>query len=241
MLCIIKSMNQKFVVIIPCFNESKTILKVVQDIYELELDLKIFLIDDGSTDNFKNIDFSKYKSKIKIINHQDNLGKGAAIKTGIRALDGLNVETKVILFDADDEIDVEALPKILEMYNNNSDCKIIYGSRYLNKTINEYFNYGILRFFANKFLTTFINLRLGLKLTDMETAVKSFEYSLIKDKNIKSDGFEIEPEITLILHSQNLKFYEIPIKYQPRSKAEGKKISFFDGIKTIRYIYTNAR
>ena len=71
-------MNQKFVVIIPCFNEIKTILKVVQDIYELELDLKIFLIDDGSTDNFKNIDFSKYKSKIKIINHQDNLGKGAA-------------------------------------------------------------------------------------------------------------------------------------------------------------------
>lgn len=242
MLIRIKFMTTaEYVIIIPCYNEDPTILKVVREIFKLNKNLEILLINDGSTDSFEDIDFTPFKSRLKIINHLETLGKGAAIKTGIKVLKRTNPNCKVILFDADDEIGSEAITTIINFYSQNKKCKVIFGSRYLGNNFYQNLNYGIIRFIANKTLTKLANYKLELKLTDMETAVKSFYINLIDETKLISNGFEIEPEITMMLSKTKENIFEIPITYNPRTKNEGKKISFKDGLKTLNYIFRNAK
>ncbi len=231
--------ESKYTVLIPCFNEDSTILKVVTEIYEINHSLDILLIDDGSTDKFNNINFAPYSKRLKVIAHQTNLGKGAAIKTGLREISKKNPRSKVILFDADNEIESEAILRIINFFENEG-VQIIYGSRYLGNKLSKNLSSGILRFVANKILTGIVNFKFNLKLTDMETAVKSFSIDLINERDLHSDGFEIEPEITILLSKTGADIHEIPIKYKARSKNEGKKISFKDGVKTLNYLFKNA-
>ena len=120
--------------------------------------------------------------------------------------------------------------KILLIFTQNENCDILFGSRFLEP--NKIQKYGLFKVVINSTLTQLGNLFMKSNLTDMETAVKSFKTKFIKTLNLKSNGFEIEPEITYQL-SKLSNIFEIPIDYKPRTKKEGKKISFMDGFKTI--------
>jgi len=232
--------ESKYTILIPCFNEDSTILKVVSEIYDKNQLVDILLIDDGSTDNFKSIDFTPYAKRLKVITHHTNLGKGAAIKTGLKEINKKDPSSKVILFDADNEIESEAITRIINYFFENEGVQIIYGSRYLGNKLSKNLSSGLLRLVANKILTGIVNFKFNLRLTDMETAVKSFTINLINERDLISDGFEIEPEITIQLSRTGEDIHEIPIRYKARSKNEGKKISFKDGVKTLIYLIKNA-
>ena len=146
-----------------------------------------------------------------------------------------------IFFDGDDEIPTYVIEQIIETYEKNQNTNAIFGSRFLDFPLANIINMGIHRYIANKILTGIINFKFKQKLTDMETALKSFKiYNLNIDK-LEADGFEIEPEVTKLLIQSNINIKEIPVKYSPRSRSEGKKISFLDGFKTLKYLISDVK
>ena len=124
------------------------------------------------------------------------------------------------------------------MYED-SDIEIVFGSRFLEMNNIKKFQMGIHRYLANLLLTSFANFIFKQKLTDMETAVKTFKTSLIKNLNLTADRFDIEPELVKELANLKIKIYEVGISYNPRSRQEGKKISFKDGFATLLYLMKN--
>jgi len=211
-------------VIIPCFNEEKTIQEVVKRINYLGINnLEIIIVDDGSTDG-TNLKIEEIKNQINVthIKHSQNRGKGAAIKTGIN-----NVKNDIVIIqDADLEYnpnDYENL--ILPFFEANAD--IVYGSRFLGSQ-----KYSRIHFFwhyiANKLLTFLCNVFTNLNMTDMETGYKLFKKEVIQSINIEENSFGVEPELTIKLAKKKYKFFEVPISYNGRSYEEGKKIGLKD-------------
>lgn len=220
-------------IIIPCYNEERTVNSVVKKICSKFPSSLVVLIDDGSTDNSL-LEVEKINStNLKIIALEKNMGKGFAMRTG---LDFIKGKSEVVLFtDADEEIDVDDLEKVLSLYQN-IEIDIVFGSRFLNFKNIDKFRMGIHRYLANKFLTLITNLIYSQQLTDMETAVKSFRTKLTDNLDLQSNGFDIEPEMVKELAKLKLKIYEVGISYNPRSSLEGKKISFKDGVITLFYL-----
>ncbi len=211
-------------VIIPCFNEEKTIQEVVKRINYLGINnLEIIIVDDVSTDG-TNLKIEEIKNQINVthIKHSQNRGKGAAIKTGIN-----NVKNDIVIIqDADLEYnpnDYENL--ILPFFEANAD--IVYGSRFLGSQ-----KYSRIHFFwhyiANKLLTFLCNVFTNLNMTDMETGYKLFKKEVIQSINIEENSFGVEPELTIKLAKKKYKFFEVPISYNGRSYEEGKKIGLKD-------------
>ena len=214
-------------IIVPVYNEENTIEKVVSSLESLPLDKEILLINDGSTDSTGDI-VAKYnfKNGVKVINHQRNKGKGTALITGIRASLG-----DIIIFqDADLEYDPQEIPRIVK-FMQSTGVSACYGTR-LGYLLTSKFLYRS-NYFANKFLTFLTNLFTGLNLTDMETGFKAFRRDALKGIELCEKGFGIEPEITIKLAKKGIQIEEVPISYAARSKKEGKKIRFSDGIKAI--------
>ena len=218
----------KLSIIIPCFNEEKNIENILNKVWKVELkgiEKEIIVVDDCSSDSSRTILNNNKKIIDKILVHEINKGKGAALRTGIEYATG----DYIIVQDADDEYDPGEFSRLLQPLINN-DCDVVYGSRFKNKKYDKGYRLNRL---ANRFLTSFSNLFTKYKLTDMETCYKVFKRDIIKKLTLEENRFGFEPEITAKLSKIGAKIIEVPIEYKPRTKAEGKKINLKDGFRAI--------
>lgn len=219
----------KISVLIPCYNEIKTIGEVVERVKKnINESDNIIIVDDFSSDGSRElIEQIKDNQVIKIF-HDKNTGKGGALKTGL-ASEYLN--EIVIIQDADLEYN-PADYKILTKPFLETNADIVYGSRFLGSQ-----SYTRIHFFwhylANKILTFFCNVVTNLNMSDMETGYKVFKKDVIKSINILERSFGVEPEITIKLAKKKFVFFEVPISYSGRSYEEGKKIGIKDAFRAL--------
>lgn len=226
-------MIKKLSIIIPAFNEEKTIVQVLEIISKLELvkgiEKEILVINDSSSDNTRTLteDFiiANPSAGIKLHNQQINQGKGAALHYGIAQATG----DYLIPQDADLELNPHDINKLLEKAINEN-LKVVYGSRFLeakNPTKNA-------SYFANQFLTNLSNICSGWRITDMETCYKLMDSTIAQSLELKEKRFGFEPEITAKLSKvKGITYGEVPVAYEFRSYDEGKKIGWKDGVKAI--------
>lgn len=227
-----KTIFKKISIIVPCYNESKTIEKILLKINKsdtLGLIKEVIVIDDCSTDSTRSI-LTKYKniSGHVIVFHDKNTGKGGALKTGFLKSSG----DLVIVQDADLEYDPNEYKLLIsEMVSGKYD--VVYGSRYLGGK--AHFALYSWHYLVNRFLTNFSNCFTRFRLTDMETCYKLFRGDLIRDlaPGLESMRFGFEPEITAKLSKRNVRLKEIPISYFGRNYKEGKHIKWTDGVKAV--------
>ena len=223
----------KYSIIIPCYNEERTVFEVVDEVCKQFAESDVIVVDDGSTDKSFNEISKVNHNNLKALKHKKNIGKGAAMRTGLK---NIEKSTDIVIFtDADKEILIDDIYRIFNYYEKNN-VDAVFGSRFLKISFSKKYQMGLHRYLANKLLTLLINKICRQQLTDMETAVKSFKSNLINILNLKSNGFDIEPEIVKALSKQKVAIHEVPISYEPRTSAEGKKISFKDGLVTLSYI-----
>jgi glycosyltransferase involved in cell wall biosynthesis len=214
----------KLSIIIPCFNEEKTLKKIVERVLNFkEIEKEIIIIDDCSTDSSKLIinELSKKNPEIEAIYLEKNSGKGFALKKGIEKVSG----DIVLIQDADLEYDPKDYSALIKPFKN-TDADVVFGSRFMG---GEYVRLHFFwHFIANKLLTFVTNVVTNLNMSDMETGYKLFKRSVIQSINVKEKSFGVEPEITVKLARKKFIFYEVPISYQGRSYDEGKKITLKD-------------
>ena len=228
----------KLSIIVPCYNEENTILSVIKEINEFkDLDKEIIIVDDGSSDNTKEILKTITDDSVNIFYHDHNSGKGRAIRTGIE-----KSSCDIILIqDADLEYSPKDYPALLRPFYE-AEADVVYGSRFLGGAGYVRLHY-YLHFIANKILTHFCNIFTNLNMTDMETGYKVFKSEVIKSIDLKENSFGIEPEITVKLAKKKFKFYEVAISYKGRSYEEGKKITLKDAFWAVycilRYRFFN--
>ena len=227
---IIKSINHLINIIIPCFNEEKFIEDVINKVIKYsKFSKKIIVINDGSKDKTKSVlENLKNKNLIDVlINHDVNLGKGAAIKSGLKYV----TEGIIIIQDADFEYSPEDYQRLLKpIIEGHAD--VVFGSRFLGGNDAKrvlYFKHRI----ANSILTFFSNVLTDINLTDMETGYKVFTKKSIENITLVEDGFGFEPEITAKLAKKKIRFYEVAISYKGRTYEEGKKIRFKDALRAM--------
>ena len=221
-------------IIIPCYNEKNTIKTIIEKVIKVEPPNKqIIVVDDysndGSIDEIKKI--VELYPDIHVIFHDQNFGKGKAIRSGIEAVKN----EVVIIQDADLEYDPSEYLNLMFPFVD-AQADIVYGSRFLGNQ-----KYTRIHFFwhylANKTLTFISNIFTNLNMTDMETGFKAFKSSVIKSVNLEENSFGIEPEMTIKLSYKKFKFYEVPISYNGRSYEEGKKIRFIDAFVALYCIF----
>ncbi|MCA8972218.1 MAG: glycosyltransferase family 2 protein [Planctomycetes bacterium] len=214
-------------VVIPVFNEETTLEAIVERVRTVDLPKEILLVDDGSTDASPEI-LARLESidGVRVFRHDRNRGKGAALKTGFAEAKG-NV---VIIQDADMEYDPHDYPALLRpILEGRAD--VVYGSRFL---VREYARVHLFsHYLGNRFLTFLSNVFSGLNLTDMETCYKVFRAEVVKDLDLKSRRFNVEPEMTAKVAKKRLRVYEVPVSYAGRDFDEGKKISWRDGFSAM--------
>ena len=219
---------KKVSVIIPVFNEKDTIVQILEKVDNasfLDLEKEIIIVDDFSIDGTRNI-LDKLQDKYKILYHDKNKGKGAAIRTAVKEATG----DFVVIQDADLEYLPDDYNKLLP-YLINNEAEVIYGSRFKNKDNDK--NFILKNKLANVFLTKLTNFLYGCEITDMETCYKAFKRDLIQNITIKSNRFDFEPEITAKILKKKIYIKEVPISYNGRGHDEGKKINWKDGISAI--------
>lgn len=219
-------------IIIPCYNEIKTIKIIIDRVRKnINKEDNIVIVDDCSTDGTKQYLQTLKESNIIVKFHDKNFGKGQAIQTG------LNSELKeiIIIQDADLEYNPSDYIFLIKPYQE-TDADIVYGSRFIGT--NNYVRVHLFwHYVANKILTFISNVFTNLNMTDMETGYKSFKKKVIKSIILKEKSFGIEPEITIKLAKKKFKFYEVPISYAGRSYSEGKKIGLKDAFRAIYCIF----
>tara|TARA_B110000305_G_scaffold81057_1_gene91158 strand:- start:108 stop:806 length:699 start_codon:yes stop_codon:yes gene_type:complete len=230
----------KLTIIIPVYNEIKTIEKLIKKILKINIKKQLIIVDDGSSDGTELI-LKKYKSRIdKLIFHKKNLGKGAAIKSGQKYVSGQYIGIQ----DADLEYDPRDLKKIVNEMDKR-DLQVMYGSRVLkkNKFKNTQNFTHIVRIWGNIFLTKASNFLNKQKLTDAHTCYKIFDSKIFKKIKLKEKGFSFCPEITTKISMMNLNIEEFPINYIGRTYEQGKKITAIDGLDAlyvlVKYRYFN--
>ena len=222
----------KLTVIIPVYNEIKSLEKIIDKISKIDfIKIQIILVDDCSSDGTKELINLKLIEKVdKVIFHEKNLGKGAAIKSAKKFVEG----DLVIIQDADLEYDPNDYEKLVQPFING-ETSVVYGSRVLekNKFENlENFSHGI-RIWGNTILTIITNFINGISLTDAHTCYKVFDTKLFKKIELFEDGFGFCPEITTKISKLKERIHEIPINYSGRTYEQGKKIKAIDGLIAI--------
>lgn len=220
---------RKLSVLIPVYNERWTLAEVVRRVLAAPVPLatEVVIVDDGSTDGSYELALrlAEQDSRIKVIRHRRNMGKGAAIRTAISHLSG----DVAIIQDADFEYDPQDFPALLEpILKGQADA--VFGSRFIGHTRRVLFFWHTL---VNKFLTLVSNMVNDLTLTDMETGYKAIRTDILKQLRLNARTFTIEPELTCRLAQWGARIYEVPVSYSGRTYAEGKKIKAWDGIKAL--------
>jgi len=228
----------KLSIIIPIYNEKETIEEIISRIEKIELKnikKEIILIDDFSKDGTREL-LKKYTKKYIVLFHPKNKGKGSAIKTGLKEATG----DIILIQDADLEYSPEDYPSLLKPILSN-ETSVVYGSRFMGFNLTSKFKTKStilpLHFIGNKFLSFITQLLFFSKITDMETCYKVFRKDVIKNLDIKSNHFNMEPEITARILKKRINIKELPISYNPRSIKEGKKINWKDGIQAIYTLF----
>ena len=218
-------------IIIPVYNESKTVGEIIRQLKAVKgFDKQIIVVNDGSTDDTPKVikDILRLRSgqvkDITVINHKENQGKGAAIRTGIAKAQG----DYLLVQDADLEYDPQDISTMLEPIRRGK-AEVVYGSRFTGQRRNMFFWHWI----GNQFLTLITNILYNTTLSDMETCYKLMPVKLAKSLNLQAKHFEFEPEITAKILKKGIRIWEVPISYAGREYHEGKKISWKDSIPAL--------
>jgi glycosyltransferase involved in cell wall biosynthesis len=223
-------------VIIPIFNEINTINLILERVLATERADEIILIDDGSTDGTRELLAAlENRQGIRVIHHLRNQGKGGAVRSGISAATG----DVILIQDADLEYDPRDYPALLKPIEEGL-ADVVYGSRFLGGPHRVTMFWHML---ANKLLTLTTNLLYDTILSDMETGYKVFRRNVMENITLRANRFDFEPEFTAKILKQKVRIYEVPISFNPRSYADGKKIKMKDAFEAvwalIKYIFVD--
>jgi glycosyltransferase involved in cell wall biosynthesis len=216
-------------VIIPAYNEVRTIAAVIARVRAVDvhgLRKEIIVVDDGSMDGTRDVLEALQRDRhVRVIQQPANRGKGAAVRTGLGAVTG----ELVIIQDADLELSPEDYPRLVAPFLENPATQAVFGSRFLTGSREG----QPLAILANRFLTGLTNVLHNASLTDMETCYKLCRTDVLRSLDLKSERFDIEPEIVSKLLRRGYTIHEVAIRYQPRSRREGKSINWKDGVRAI--------
>ena len=219
-------------IIVPVYNEVRTVLAVIDRLQAIELPVprEIVVINDGSTDGTREVldgAIVAPGSEIRVIHVQPNAGKGAAIRRGFNEARG----TIVAIQDADLELDPQQLAALVTPIVRG-ETNVVYGSRFLaGRPAAPWITIA-----ANRALTTTTNLLFGSSITDMETCYKIMRADVARSLNLDANRFDIEPQITARLLRSGHRIHELPVKFDPRSRAQGKKIGWRDGVRALEVL-----
>ncbi|HAF94593.1 MAG: hypothetical protein A2021_02020 [Elusimicrobia bacterium GWF2_52_66] len=224
----------KISIVVPSYNELKTLPQVLKRLAVLDLEKEVIVVDDGSTDGTrawleKAIAAGEFPFELKLLKHERNTGKGGALITGFKAVSG----GVIIVQDADMEYDPDDIPEIVRPISEGR-ADVVYGSRLL---LNQSKIFNVFYLWGNQFLTFLVNLLFGSRITDSHTCYKAFSAPFLKTLNLSSSGFTIDAEISCKIAFKKARFEEVPIVYSPRSREEGKKINCKDAFKCVLKIF----
>ena len=220
----------KLSVVIPVYNEKKTLSELICRVEAVKLEKEIIIVDDASTDGTRDL-LKKYEEqeRFKVIYQSKNAGKGSALRAGFDMAEG----EIIIVQDADLEYDPKEYPLLIEpILDGRAD--VVYGSRFLGGTHRVFFFW---HYVGNKVLTTLSNMCTNLCLTDMETGYKVFRRTVLDSFILKCNRFGFEPEFTSKVARHAFRVYEVPISYSGRGYEEGKKIDWKDGVAALWFIF----
>jgi glycosyltransferase involved in cell wall biosynthesis len=219
---------RKLSVVVPVYNERNTLVEVVRRMRTVELpeglEREIVLVDDGSTDGTRDVLRQLGDSTVRVVKHDHNRGKGAAVRTGLAHCSG----DYVLIQDADLEYDPEDWVRLVNPVLRGK-ARVVYGSRFTGERRNMLF----LHWMGNRFLSFVTNVLYNTTLSDMETCYKLVDRELMEALHLRADRFELEPEITAKILKRKVRIYEVPISYTGREFEEGKKITWRDGITAL--------
>lgn len=223
-------MTQLISIVVPVFNEARTVAEVIERLVAIDLPAarEILVVNDGSTDGTRAVlDGIATRPELRIIHAPKNGGKGSAIRIGFAQATG----TVVAIQDADLELDPAQIAELVQPILDGRS-RVVYGSRFLAGRPAAPW----LSIFANQVLTGFTNVLYGGRITDMETCYKVMARDVAQSLDLESNRFDIEPEITAKLLRAGHAILELPIRFEPRSRAQGKKIGWRDGVRAIQVL-----
>lgn len=222
------SIEVKLSILIPVFNERHTVELLLKRVEAVPYDKEIILVDDASTDGTREILerlARDHRDQVRLFLHAQNRGKGAAIRTAVEHVTG----DVAIIQDADLEYDPKDYPALLEpILEGHAD--VVFGNRFHGGSHRVLYFW---HYVGNRFLTNLCNMMTNLNLSDMEVGYKVFRTDVLQRLRLKSDRFGIEPELTVKVAKLGCRIYEVPIAYHGRTYAEGKKITWRDGIAAL--------
>jgi glycosyltransferase involved in cell wall biosynthesis len=219
---------RKLSVIVPVYNERNTLVEILRRMRAVELpdgvEREIIIVDDGSDDGTRDVLKQLSDSTVRVVMHDMNQGKGAAVRTGLETATG----DYVLIQDADLEYDPEDWPRLMHPVLRGR-ARVVYGSRFTGERRNMLF----LHWIGNRFLSLVTNVLYNTTLSDMETCYKLVDKQLFDGMRLQADAFDIEPEITAKILKRGVRIYEVPISYMGREFDEGKKITWRDGFAAL--------